>query len=1029
MDEFSFFRYDDPSSVPKMLLQTVVDNIPIGIEALKAVYNDGEIIDFGYIFINEAARTETSVIETNQSSFLASSNNNIEQFRVMKQVVETGRSAFILIKVEKRGAIYWYSEKMVKYDGGIVLYREEISDRNIIQEQEKQNLFKKIADSVPDMIYVLDYESRAITYLNQRGEDILGLSSEQVIREGHDIFFQIIHPDDYLICMNHFTEVGNDSYGRIHEIDIRKKIEDGTFRWFRSREKIFKRDRSGKVLSIIGICTDVDDKKQSESVLEETKLDIRLFKHFPDIITRWDKDLKLTYTNRAFETRSGDVISFVPGQGYNEEFADTWREKLRDVFISAKSTFYYHSFLNADSRSNFHSSFVPEFNKNGELISVLAFSREITSFTTGSSPNLHSEESPKFKRITDSSHNGLISLDINGVINYCNPAAELNFGYDQVYLIGKSLSGLIFSESNDLDIMKACQSVISKGVSVLDIVGQIRNTSGRQLDMLINIYPLRDYDNVVTGACVSLKDITEKKKAEQRMREDAHLIGQIVETSPDIIYIMDLSTRQLIYSNRQIGIELGYTRNEIAQMNNPFFEMLYEDDIPRMIAHLKKVQQLKNDNASLEIEYRLKNADGSLSWFCDRNSVFKRNSRGVPVEKIGICQNITSRKDQEEMRRTNLDIIQQSELLVDIGSWEYDIQTDEFKWSDGMYRLFNLPQGEEVRPEIYLEYMVDAENEKVSNMVNSILHRYRDFEEVITLLPAGTDKKILKVKAIVQYDKDERPVKMIGVDLDITQQVKSAQEINKLYEVLVKKNSELEMLGKELKTFNIVAAHDYKDTLQQLYTNLEYIVAKDARNLSDTSRANIRRAQSAIQKLNLLTDDINSYFRLFDHELQIEIFNPNEIIRAVINKYQKKLEEVSGEINLMEIPDFAADPQLFKFLIENLIDNAIKSRNLVSPLNIRIVYSRADELNAVSGAIRDTPYVIISVQDNGLGFDESESEKVFELFYRRPDSKYKGSGIALAFCRKIMAIHNGFIIGGGHLAEGATFSCYFPLRQ
>ena len=128
------------------------------------------------------------------------------------------------------------------------------------------------------------------------------------------------------------------------------------------------------------------------------------------------------------------------------------------------------------------------------------------------------------------------------------------------------------------------------------------------------------------------------------------------------------------------------------------------------------------------------------------------------------------------------------------------------------------------------------------------------------------------------------------------------------------------------------------------------------------------------------------------------------------------------------MPALLADPYLFSRLLIQLIDNSFKFRKLIQPPVIKIKYSQADEMNALPMALKNTPYTIISVSDNGIGFDDTESEKIFELFYRIPAKiKYKGSGIGLAICKKIMAMHHGFITAEGSVAGGATVNCYFPM--
>jgi len=79
-------------------------------------------------------------------------------------------------------------------------------------------------------------------------------------------------------------------------------------------------------------------------------------------------------------------------------------------------------------------------------------------------------------------------------------------------------------------------------------------------------------------------------------------------------------------------------------------------------------------------------------------------------------------------------------------------------------------------------------------------------------------------------------------------------------------------------------------------------------------------------------------------------------------------------------------------------------------------------------AATNTGYMIIIVSDNGIGFQQDDQDKMFELFYQLPNQgKHKGSGMGLAICKKIMEMHGGFIAAEGESARGASFQCYFPL--
>jgi light-regulated signal transduction histidine kinase (bacteriophytochrome) len=100
-------------------------------------------------------------------------------------------------------------------------------------------------------------------------------------------------------------------------------------------------------------------------------------------------------------------------------------------------------------------------------------------------------------------------------------------------------------------------------------------------------------------------------------------------------------------------------------------------------------------------------------------------------------------------------------------------------------------------------------------------------------------------------------------------------------------NQELNSLNSELKTFNNITANNYNETLRHVYINLETIITSDARHLSDTSRANIRRAQSAVQKMKLLTNDIHNYLELYDAGIKrIDLFQIN--LQDIIKRIKEK---------------------------------------------------------------------------------------------------------------------------------------------
>lgn len=253
--------------------------------------------------------------------------------------------------------------------------------------------------------------------------------------------------------------------------------------------------------------------------------------------------------------------------------------------------------------------------------------------------------------------------------------------------------------------------------------------------------------------------------------------------------------------------------------------------------------------------------------------------------------------------------------------------------------------------------------------------------------------------------------------------------VNIIQNVNVKKEAE-EKIGKinaELKTFNTITAQNYTEALRHIYINLESIITNDARNLSDTSKGNLRKAQASIQKMKLLTNTIHDYLELYDVGIKKEVIDPKEVLMGVKEKLQKRLKDSNATIKIADLPLLTLDLVMFSKLMINIIDNSIKFKSTGTEPIIDIQYSSVMEMDHTDQrAKKNTVYKIITVTDNGIGFNNEDAKNVFDLFTQL-DTKHKGSGIGLAICKKIMEMHGGFITAESELNKGTSIHCYFPL--
>jgi PAS domain S-box-containing protein len=349
--------------------------------------------------------------------------------------------------------------------------------------------------------------------------------------------------------------------------------------------------------------------------------------------------------------------------------------------------------------------------------------------------------------------------------------------------------------------------------------------------------------------------ITERKKIEQEvyqrsieLKESKELLQSIADAIPDMISVQEYPSRKVIYFNREPYSLSGLSAEELSKKTiEDRHKLVHPDDLAVLQKYADSFASLPN-NEITSVEYRVINNLNEWIWLKARGKVFERDEKGNVSKIVVVVQNINAQKKGEDEIAKHHDILKQAEDLARIGSWEYNIKTKEFLWSDGMYALFNMKKGKQVKPAIYLEHATKKDRNVAEKLVTVIERTFQSFEETIYLKIEGYIKAI-KIKATPLKDDKGEPEKMLGVNMDITASLESAKKIMGLNESLLTMNKGLNSLNSELRSFNSITANNYSEALRHVYINLETIITSDARHLSDSGRANIRRAQSAVQKM------------------------------------------------------------------------------------------------------------------------------------------------------------------------------------
>ncbi|MCC6156536.1 MAG: PAS domain S-box protein [Deltaproteobacteria bacterium] len=244
-------------------------------------------------------------------------------------------------------------------------------------------------------------------------------------------------------------------------------------------------------------------------------------------------------------------------------------------------------------------------------------------------------------------------------------------------------------------------------------------------------------------------------------------------------------------------------------------------------------------------------------------------------------------------------------------------------------------------------------------------------------------------------------VEIQSVGRDITER-KAAEEL------LARSNAELQQ-------FAYVASHDLQEPLRMVSGFLQLLEKRHGDRLDREAEEYIRLALDGMDRMRRLISDLLEYSRVRRDLAEFRELDLTAAIRDALRTLGAAITDSDAVVDVGQLPAIRGDEILIARLFQNLLGNALKFRSPDRPPQIAVL------------AGTDTTTVTIEVRDNGVGFEPHFAERIFTMFTRlHPRSKYEGTGIGLAVCRKIVEIHGGTIRAESEPGVGSSFFMTLP---
>jgi signal transduction histidine kinase len=252
--------------------------------------------------------------------------------------------------------------------------------------------------------------------------------------------------------------------------------------------------------------------------------------------------------------------------------------------------------------------------------------------------------------------------------------------------------------------------------------------------------------------------------------------------------------------------------------------------------------------------------------------------------------------------------------------------------------------------------------------------------------------------------------------------------LKKLNNKLKQQNYQLELTNRELDSFTYIASHDLKEPLRKIMTYISLITKNGSKVSGADNQMHLQKISSFAERMQNLLDDLLQYSHASQSEKTVEDVDLNKSVGEVVQNLHEEISETRAEIKYDSLPVIKGMPFQIRQLFQNLISNSLKYRQPATPPVITITSSivSGKEIENTHHKMSQN-YVRLLFRDNGIGFNQSYADKVFRLFQRlHTTGDYKGTGIGLTICKKVVDNHHGFIKVVSAENVGTTFEIYFP---
>jgi PAS domain S-box-containing protein len=882
--------------------------------------------------------------------------------------------------------------------------------------KESEQRYRTTMMSVGDGVIATDTEGR-VEMMNPIAEELTGWKQEEAHGKSLEKIFHIINEETRQTVENPLRRVMRE--GTVvglanHSVLIAK---DGTERPIANSGAPIRNEKDD-ITGMVLVFRDQAKERMAQRALQESELKFReTVKNLDEGYYSCKMDGVLLDHNQAFNRILGfDIAKDLKG----EKLPDFWQNPDdRKVYLQELMTrgFIRNYLINAKTNGGekivvmANSHLVKD--EKGELMRIEG---TYTDFTDRKRAEEQLLEALLYARnLIEASLDPLVTISSEGKIMDVNKATEEVTGVGRGKLIGSDFSDY-FTEPEKAQA--GYRKVLADRL-VIDYPLTLRHTSGKTTDVLYNATVYRNEKGKIQGVFAAARDITERKRAEEALRNSEAFLNNIIDQSPVPMWISD-DKGILIRINKACCSILKITEQDVIGKYN-----VIEDNIVQEQGLLSDVRRVfdNGETVRFEIRYNTSKLEGfsleSEAEIILDTTIFPiKDYKGKVTNAVIQHMDITDRKRAEEALKISKERLVFATEGAKLGIWNWDTVTGELIWSDKCKELFGIPHDETMSYPRFSDALHPDDRDRTDRAVNDALENHKDYDiEYRSLWPDGSIHW-LEAKGRGFYDATGKAVRLEGIVLDIAESKRTEEEIRKLNAELedrvAKRTTQLEASNKELEAFSYSVSHDLRAPLRHVSGYVELLNKHFQSDLPEKGQHYLNSIADSVRIMGMLIDDLLQFSKTGRMEMHQSDFDMNEVVKEVIESLSKDNPDRKIDWVLGKLASVNGDEAMLRVVWTNLLSNAVKFTCTRKQARIEI------------GVRKENKELVFFVRDNGVGFDMQYAQKLFGVFQRlHPTEEFEGTGIGLANVHRIILRQGGRTWAEAELDKGAVF--YFSI--